>query len=175
MKKMILFCLVLVSSSAQADILFKFKDQSAHVWTGYYAKGNEYCTLKSFGEYCTSRQDVVSITTVPPGTEASEYGISTLGGSDIESTRDDNIKALDSLNCTQLRASTSRAAQEAYRNECLSRDQQLVWDEEQQRTESLRREAQIEEERVRHEEEKKMKRKEQERKAVPTRPRSTPN
>ena len=173
MKRMILLCLVLLTSSAQADSLFTFKDGSAHVWASYYVKRNEYCTIKPFGEYCVGKNDVVSIKTVLPGTQASEYGISTLGDSDLEQQRDDNLNALESLKCSQLRASTSKTAQEAYRRECLSREQQEVWDEEEMRNEGLRREVRAEEERVRQEEEKKKRQSEQDRKMVPSRPRST--
>jgi hypothetical protein len=62
MKKIItVFFLVLVTQSAEADFLIKFKDQKAHVWQSYYAKGSEYCTQKSYGEYCVEKSDVVSV------------------------------------------------------------------------------------------------------------------
>ena len=175
MKKIALLCLVLFPSFASADSLFKFKDGSAHVWGSYYNKGNQYCTMKSFGEYCVDRSDVLSIATVPPGTAASEYGVSSLGDSGVEQQREDNMKALESLNCTQLQTSTSTKAQEMYRDQCLSREQKKEWDEEQVRKEAQQREAQTEAARAKHEEDSKKRRKELEQKAVATRPRSTPD
>ena len=172
MKKLIVLCLVLVSSSSPADTLFRFKDGSANVWASYYAKGGQYCTMKSYGEYCVDRADVVTIATVPPGTPASEYSVSSLGDSELEQRRDSNSKALDSLNCLQLKTSTTQKAQEQYRTECLNNEQRYEWDEEQARTRSLQREARQQEESARNEEERTKRQKEREQKVVPSRPRS---
>ncbi len=170
MKKIIVLCLVLFSSSANADSLFRFKDGSAHVWESYYAKGGQYCTMKSYGEYCVNRSDVVSIKDVPAGTSASEYSVSSLGDSEVD--RDANLRALDSLNCEQLKASTAQKAQEQYRRECLSREQRQELEEEQARMEWTDREARAQDERARYEEEQRRKQKQAEQKVTPGRPRS---
>lgn len=88
MKKLLMIAvLVSFSQVAQADWLIKFKDKTANVWPSYYQKGSDYCTTKSFGEYCVRRSDVASIKEVPEGTEATEYGMSTLGSSEAEQRR----------------------------------------------------------------------------------------
>jgi len=131
MAKILALMLIVIVQTAHADVMLQFKDKTAHVWDSYYEKAGQYCTMKSFGEFCVQKKDVVSIKNVPPGTEASEYGVSSMGPAAQD--YDDRLKALHSLNCTQLRASTSDTAKEHYRNECMTRAEQDAWDEQQKR------------------------------------------
>jgi hypothetical protein len=156
MKKILLTFILLsptiFSQQAHADVLITFKDHTSHVWTSHYQKGNEYCTMKEFGEYCVDKTDVASIKEVSSDTKGSEYGASAVGASGRSEQLDESIKALESLNCNQLRTANTAAAAEKYRNECMTKEQQDTWDQEQQRQESLRRQAAAEEQRIKAEE-----------------------
>jgi len=147
-----LLCPTMFSQQANADVLITFKDHTSHVWTSHYKKGNEYCTMKQFGEYCVDKTDVASITEVSSDTKGSEYGASVVGASGLSERLDENIKALDSLNCNQLRTANTAVAAEKYRNECMTKEQQDTWDKEHQRKELLHRQTAMEEEKIRAEE-----------------------
>ena len=169
--KKIVFALMLLypamlSQQAHADVLITFKDHTSHVWASYYNKGNECCTMKEFGEYCVDKTDIASIKEVASGAKGSEYGASAVGASGRPEQRDENIKALDSLNCNQLRAANTAAAAEQYRSECMTKEQRETWDQEQDRKELKRREAAAEEERIKAEEAQARSQKERESKAA---------
>lgn len=144
MIKFVVFITVLMicAQTAHADYMLQFKDKTANVWAVYYAKGKEYCTKKEFGEYCVQKSDVVSIKEVSAGTEASEYGITTSGGDPemLEQRREENRAALMSLNCTQLKASNTKASKAQYRNECFTPEEKKVWNEKVQSDEERKRE-----------------------------------
>ncbi len=132
--------LVLLAMPAMADVMLSFKDGTRNVWTAYYAKGKEYCTKKEFGEYCVQKSDVVSIKEVPAGTEASVYGITSGGDSELlEQRREENSAALKSLNCTQLKASNTAASKAQYRNECFTPEEKKAWNEKVRRDEDRQR------------------------------------
>ncbi|MEK6742225.1 MAG: hypothetical protein AABZ15_01355 [Nitrospirota bacterium] len=84
--KVIMLAAFLIFSchTAHADWLLRFKDKTANVWPSYFEKDSQYCTMKTFGEYCVRKSDLVSIKEVPAGTEASDYSVSSLGGKEAE-------------------------------------------------------------------------------------------
>ena len=119
--RMILPAVVMFAvSPAQADVLLKFKDGTANVWEGYSEKGNQYCTQKSIGEYCVLKKDVLSVQEVPPGTQASEYGVSSLGDKNVSKKREENVRSLSRFNCDELSKLNTPAARKAYAAECTS-------------------------------------------------------
>lgn len=79
MSRIIALCFALFAETASADVMLKFNDGTANVWESYYENGTQYCTKKSFGEYCVLKKDVISIKEVPAGTQATEYSMSTVG------------------------------------------------------------------------------------------------
>jgi hypothetical protein len=165
MKKIIVLCFMLLAQTTQGEVLVRFKDQTSHVWSSYYLKGAEYCTMKTFGEYCVEKADVVSIKEVPPETEGSEYSVSSVGEASATTTerRDENLEALKSLDCSQLRAANTERALEQYRNECLTREEQVAWDEQQYRKAEQIRQARAEEKEAKAEAERIAREKERER------------
>jgi hypothetical protein len=72
---------------AQADHLITLTDGTRVVWSSYYEKGDRFCTQKSMGEVCWAKSDVRAIKEVPDGTDASEYGVSSLGDENAAARR----------------------------------------------------------------------------------------
>lgn len=56
----ILFCLFLISP-AYATYKIILKDGATLTWSNYFEEKDKYCTHKSFGKFCISKSDVVSI------------------------------------------------------------------------------------------------------------------